>query len=145
MAQHNTRGRPHGSPILLIRKEPYLKIIRVAVLLSVRQGWTYHGVDLFPSSERGTTEGASSYPAEASRDGFLRTARSVRPATEQASLYLTEESEDGLTTSNSAEQREAETVSPQQPETSTNGFVPLDDSVAEEIEILDGLEFRPQL
>jgi hypothetical protein len=29
MAQHNTRGRPHGSPILLIRKEPYLKIIRL--------------------------------------------------------------------------------------------------------------------
>jgi hypothetical protein len=34
--QHSTRGRPHGQPILLVRKEPYLKIIQVAVLLSVR-------------------------------------------------------------------------------------------------------------
>jgi hypothetical protein len=68
-----------------------------------------------------------------SRDDFLRSARSERRATEEASSYLTEESEDGLTPSNSTEQQKAESVSP--PETSTNGFVPLDISIAEEIEI----------
>jgi hypothetical protein len=85
-------------------------------------------------------EGASSYLAAASRDGFLRSAHSEPCATEEASSYLTEESEDGLTPSNSTEQQKAESVSPQQPETSTNGFVPSDVSVAEEIEISDGLE-----
>jgi hypothetical protein len=97
-------------------------------------------LDLSPSSERGTTEGASSYPAEVFRDGFLRSARSEPRAIVEASSYLTEESEDGLTPSNSAKQQKAESVSPQQPETSTNGFVPSDVSVAEEIEISDGLE-----
>jgi hypothetical protein len=97
-------------------------------------------LDLSPSSEWDTTEGASSYPAAASSDGFLLSARSEPRATEEASSYLTEESEDGLTPSNSTEQQKAESVSPQQPGTSTNGFVPSDVSVAEEIDISDGLE-----
>jgi hypothetical protein len=42
IAQHSVRGRLHGQTILLVRKEPYLKIIRVAVLLSVRQARRNH-------------------------------------------------------------------------------------------------------
>jgi hypothetical protein len=80
------------------------------------------------------------YPAAASSDGFLRSARSKPRATEEASPYLTEESEDELTPSNSAEQQKAESVSPQQPETRTNGFVSSNVSVVEEIGISEGLE-----
>jgi hypothetical protein len=66
---------------------------------------------LSPSSERGTTEGASSFPTEAVRGGPLCSARSERCATEGASSYITEEFEGGLTLSKGAEQSEAEAAS----------------------------------
>jgi hypothetical protein len=95
---------------------------------------------LSPSSERGTTEGASSYPDEAFREGLLCSARSKPCATEEASLYVTEEFEDGLTLSNSAGRSAAEAASPQHTETVKDGFVPSVVPDAAEIGISDGHE-----
>jgi hypothetical protein len=60
-----------------------------------------------PSSERRTTEGASSIHPAAFSDGFLRSASSEPRATEAASSYVTEEFEGGLTLSKRAERSAA--------------------------------------
>jgi hypothetical protein len=94
---------------------------------------------LSPSSEWGTTKGASSYPVEAFR-GLLRSTRSEPCGTEEASSYLTEEFEEGLTLSNSPGRSAAEEASPHHTETVTNGFVPSVVLDAKEIGISDGHE-----
>jgi hypothetical protein len=63
---------------------------------------------LSPSSKWGTTEEASSYPAEAFGDRLLRSARSEPRTTEEALSYLTEEITEGLVPSDSAGQIAAE-------------------------------------
>jgi hypothetical protein len=58
---------------------------------------------LSPHSEWGTTEEASSYPAEQLTDGLVTSARFEPCAAEEASSYLTEEFTEGLVTSVSSE------------------------------------------
>jgi hypothetical protein len=86
------------------------------------------------------TEEASSYPAEAFRDGLLCSARSEPCATEEASSYFTEEIEDGLTSSKSAKESAAEAALPHPTETVTDGLIPSVVPDAGEIAISDGPE-----
>jgi hypothetical protein len=95
---------------------------------------------LSPSSERGLTEEASLYPAEAFRDGLLRSARSEPCTTEEASSYLTEEFVNRLAPSDSAGRSAAEEASSHPTKTVTDELVPLVVPNAQGIEILDGLE-----
>jgi hypothetical protein len=77
-----------------------------------------------PSSERRTTEAASSIHSTAFSDGFLRSASSEPRATEAASSYVTEEFEGGLTLSRRAERSAAEETSPHYSELVTSWLAP---------------------
>jgi hypothetical protein len=92
-----------------------------------------------PSSERRTTEGASSIHPAVCSDGFLRSASSEPRAIEAASSYITEEFEGRLTLSKRAERSAAEEASPHYSEPVTSGFAP--SGVADaEIGISEGTE-----
>jgi hypothetical protein len=85
--------------------------------LTRRIGWS-------PSSERRTTEGASSIHSEAFSAGCLRPASAEPRAIEADSSYVTEEFEGGLTLSTRAERSAAEEASPHYSELVTSRLAP---------------------
>jgi hypothetical protein len=110
----------------------------------IAEGWRRYDelarrLVLSPSSERGMTEEASSYPAEVFREGLMPSARSEHCTAEGALSYLTKEFVEGLVTSVSSGLATTEEASSYLTEEFMERLVPSVDSETASPEILDGL------
>jgi hypothetical protein len=104
----DSEAKPNTSDEESIVLEGALRTRQTASAPPVGRSWIAEGrcrydklarrLALSPSSERGTTEEASSYPAEVFKEGFRTSARSEYSTTEEASSYLVEEFANGLVT-----------------------------------------------